>query len=429
MGEMGKRIKVLYVEMAHGMGGSLVSLHQLLRGLDRERYEPIVLFYWDIPYIERFREIGVETIVWSGPRQEGDSPVPVDLPAAVDHLRRPGSSLGRLANRPGLDKLYHTAGFYARALFQTLPLALRIRRLVRSREIDIVHANDLVVCNREAIMAARWTGRPCICHIRAFESYTSLDRFLIQYVDRFIFISQAIAQDSRRQGADPTKGAVIYNALDLAEFLQPFDDVAERARLGLGADDRVVGILGRLVPWKGHRVFLEAMAQVASRVPNLQCLIVGDAAPGEQAYRAELEALAGELGLAGRCRFLGWRSDVPALLSVMDVLVHASLEPEPFGRVLIEGMAAAKPVVAANGGACPEIIEHGVSGLLVEPGDARALAEAVAGLLGDADRLHTMGIVARHQVEARFSLEEHVRQVQRVYEELLDGNARADGAP
>lgn len=416
---MNKRIKVLYVEMAHGMGGSLVSLHQLLRGLDRERYEPIVLFYWDIPYIQRFRELGVETIVWSGPRQEGDSPVPVPLPTAVNHLRQQGSRLRRLEAQRSLRKLYHAAGFYARTLFQTLPLALRIRRLVRSRGVDIVHANDLVMCNREVIMAARMSARPCICHIRAFESYTPLDRFLAQFVDRFIFISQCIAQDSIRQGAEPTKGTVIYNALDLAEFLQSYDDGAERARLGLAPDDRVVGILGRLVPWKGHRVFLEAMARVARQVPNLRCLIVGDAAPGEQAYRAELEALARDLGLGERCKFLGWRSDVPALLSVMDVLVHASLDPEPFGRVLIEGMAAAKPVVAADGGACPEIIEHGVSGLLVPPGEAQALADAVAGLLGDPDRLHTMGIMARHQAEARFSIDEHVRQVERVYEELL----------
>ena len=410
---MAKRHKILYVEMAHGMGGSLVSLHQLLRGMNRERFEPIVLFYWDNPYVERFRELGVETIVWAGPRQESDSPVPVPLPSAIEVPRR------MFSGRPWMARLYHGVGSLARLLFQTIPMSWRIRRVIGQHQVDLVHANDLLNCNREVVMAARLAGCPCVCHVRAFEHYTAMDRLLAQFVDRFVFISQAIAQDSISQGADPDKGSVIYNALDLDEFLQTFDDGSQRKSLGLGKGERIVGIIGRIVPWKGHRVFLEAMAKTARSVPNLRCWIVGDAAPSDQGYKNELLALVSKLGLADRVEFLGWRSDIPQLLSTMDVLVHASLEPEPFGRVLIEGMAAAKPVVAANAGACPEIIQDGVSGLLVPPGDADALAQAVVDLLRSPDRLHTMGVVARHQVETRFSIDEHVRRVQQVYRELL----------
>lgn len=396
------------------MGGSLVSLHQLLKGLDRTRYEPIALFYWDNPYVARFRELGIETIVWSGPRKESDAAVPVPLPSAVDRPRR------WLAKAPWMSRLYHGLGFYVRLAFQTLPLAWRIRKVIRQYDIDLVHANDLLDSNREVVIAARLTGRACVCHVRAFERYTPLDRFLVQFVDRFVFISQAIAQDSIAQGADPSKGTVIYNALDLDDYLQAFDDGSARSSLGLSSQDRVVGIVGRLVPWKGQRVFLEAMRQVADAIPNLCGLIVGDAAPTDAAFKDELLAITERLGMADRIQFLGWRTDVPRLLSTMDVLVHASLEPEPFGRVLIEGMAASKPVVAANAGACPEIIQDGVSGILTPPGDSNALAHAIIGLLSDRDRLHTMGVMARHQVETRFSITEHVRQIEGVYDALLD---------
>ena len=405
--------RVLYVEMAHGMGGSLVSLHQLLRGLNREAFEPIVLFYWDNSYVERFRELGVETIVWGGPRQESDSSMPVPLPTAIDVPRR------LFAGRAWLARLYHGIGLYARLLFQTLPVAWRLRRIIRQRRVDLVHANDLLNCNREVVIAARLAGRPCVCHVRAFEHYTTVDRLLAPFVDRFVFISQAIAQDSVAQGADPDRGAIIYNALDLDEFLQTFDDGSERRKLGSRRGDRMVGIIGRIVPWKGQHVFLRAMALVARAVPDLKCWIVGDAAPGDQDYKEELLALVQDLGLSDRVDFLGWRSDIPQLLSTMDVLVHASLEPEPFGRVLIEGMAAARPVVAAKAGACPEIIQDGASGILVPPGDVEALARAVIGLLRDPDRLHAMGLVARHQVETRFSIDEHVRRIEQVYGEVL----------
>jgi len=311
-------------------------------------------------------------------------------------------------------------GLYARTLLETMPLAWRLRRLIRDRRIDLVHANDLVGCNREVIIAARLAGKPCLCHIRAFEEYTSIDRFLIRFVDRFVFISQAIAASCTAQGADPARGVVIYNALDAAEFRQLYDDGSARHALGLGPDDLVVGIIGRLVRWKGQDIFLRAMAQVAGVVPQLHCLIIGDAASDSegQAFRRELDALTQTLGLADKVHFLGWRSDVPQLLSVMDILVHASLEPEPFGRVLIEGMAAGKPVVAAAAGACPEIIDDGVSGLLVPPGDADALADAVRSLLQNPDRMRAMGMVARRQVELRFSIAEHVRQVERLYRAL-----------
>lgn len=411
------RRRILYVEMAHGMGGSLVSLYQLVRGLDHSRYEPVVLFYWSIPYIERFRELGVETIVWAGPRQKGDPSVPLAMPSAFDRLRR------LLELVPWLSRFYHGVGFYARLVFQTLPLAWRIRQIIRSRGIDLIHANDLVSSNREVIIAAALTGRPCVCHIRMFERYTALDRHLVSFVDRFVYISQAIASSCIAQGVNPGKGVVVYNALDLDEFAREIAKWKGREELELSPADRVLGIVGRITPWKGHEILLRAVARAATSVPDLKCLVIGDAATSEQAFKAGLVALVEELGIAERVTFLGWRDDIPQLLSCLDVLVHASLEPEPFGRVLIEGMAAGKPVIATNAGACPEIVEDGVSGLLVPPGDVEALAQAITRLLTDPDLGRTMGIVGRHQVETRFSLAEHVRQIEQLYAQLLTAEA------
>jgi len=162
-----------------------------------------------------------------------------------------------------------------------------------------------------------------------------------------------------------------------------------------------------LSEWKGQHVFLDALAAME----GVQAVIVGGALFGQEAYEARIREQASRLGLDGRVRFLGFRSDVPELMASMDVVAHTSIVAEPFGRVVVEAMMCGRPVVATRGGGVTEIIRDGETGLLVPPGDAAALAGALGTILSDPALAQRLGQSGRDDVSDRFSLEETCRSV------------------
>jgi glycosyltransferase involved in cell wall biosynthesis len=166
-------------------------------------------------------------------------------------------------------------------------------------------------------------------------------------------------------------------------------------------------------------VFLRALAQVRRAVPRAKGIVVGGSVPYEPGYRDQLLALGQALGLSGNVAFHDYRPDVPRLMSALDVLVLPSVSPEPFGRVLIEAMAAGKPVVATDAGATPEVIDDGEQGLLVPANDAQSMAAAVTRLLLDSSLATSMGQKGRRRVEARFTAQHYVDGVQAIYREVL----------
>ncbi len=171
----------------------------------------------------------------------------------------------------------------------------------------------------------------------------------------------------------------------------------------MGLDDRpIVGIFSRLAPWKGQHVLLEALALL----PDVQALLVGEALfQDEQHYAHQLRERAAQPDLAGRIHFLGFRDDVPVLMQLVDVVVHTSIAPEPFGRVIVEGMLARKPVIATQAGGALEIVRSGKTGLLVPPGNPSALAQAIRYVLDNPDQAHQLAQAAYEEARMRFSLE------------------------
>jgi glycosyltransferase involved in cell wall biosynthesis len=155
-----------------------------------------------------------------------------------------------------------------------------------------------------------------------------------------------------------------------------------------------VGMVGRLVPWKGQHVFLEAFAR-AFGANSAQAVLVGGAFFGEEAYEYELRKLAERLGIYERVRFTGFCEDVNSELAGLDILVHASVIPEPFGQTVVEGMAAGLPVIAADAGGPAEIIEHDTDGLLYPPGDIDALAAMLRRVAHDERLRERLGTAAR----------------------------------
>jgi glycosyltransferase involved in cell wall biosynthesis len=180
-----------------------------------------------------------------------------------------------------------------------------------------------------------------------------------------------------------------------------------------------VGVVGRIAPWKGQHVFLEAFAQAFPDGPE-RAVIVGAPLFGEESYEESLRVQSARLGLNGRTEFTGFREDVWPELAALDVLVHCSVVPEPGGQVVAEGMAAGLPVVATTGGGPSEVIEDGVSGLLYPPGDAQALGHALRTLIADAGLRRRLGDSARERAKP-FTPEIAAVHLMEVYRRTVTG--------
>jgi glycosyltransferase involved in cell wall biosynthesis len=205
---------------------------------------------------------------------------------------------------------------------------------------------------------------------------------------------------------------VVYDGFDAASFTEPgVDLIALRAELGLDGL-RVAGVFSRITPWKGQDVVLRALVDV----PSLVAVFVGEE---DRESGNQLRLLARELGIADRVRFLGFRKDVPQLMRAVDCIVHVPTDPEPFGRVVVEGMLAGRPVIAARAGGLPEIIENGVSGILITPESPNELTEALRLVFSDAVAAATMAENGQGRARACFSDERMRREIEQNVGEIL----------
>jgi glycosyltransferase involved in cell wall biosynthesis len=180
-----------------------------------------------------------------------------------------------------------------------------------------------------------------------------------------------------------------------------------------------IGLVGRISPWKGQELFLRAFAR-AFPDGTEQARLVGGALFGEEDLVASLEDLSAALGITDRVTFVGHVRDVPAELAKLDILVHASTIPEPFGQVVVEAMAAGVPVVAADAGGPSEVVTDGVDGLLYPMGDVDALAERLGQLASD-PTLRAELVAQGHRTVSLYGPERMAAEVQAVYAELLGG--------
>jgi glycosyltransferase involved in cell wall biosynthesis len=204
---------------------------------------------------------------------------------------------------------------------------------------------------------------------------------------------------------------------------------AGRAQLGLADDEIAIGVIGFIDTWKGQDVFLRAAERLAARHARARFLVIGGPRGGVAAERCErflveLRAYASRPALAGRVSFTGHVDLRAGALDALDVVVHASTDPEPFGMVLLEAMAAGKPVVASNAGGPVEIIRDGVDGVLVPPGDPALLADALERLITDAGCRSALGRAAVERVRAAFHPRHPAERLEAWYERLAPTRRR-----
>jgi glycosyltransferase involved in cell wall biosynthesis len=393
---------ILYLHTTSEIGGADVSLLHLVAGLDAARYRRIVLLPAAGPLVAELEGTGAEVRL---------------VPA-----------LKKLTRRRGRWYLAKYLANYPRAV-------AAVAALVRREQVDLVHTNTLHCLYGFA--AARITRRPHVWHVREIVWQSAALRRLEvalarRFARRLVVPSRAVAEMFRDgAGRLPPQLVTIPNGVDPTVFHPGRDGTRVRASLGVGADEALVGLVCRLDPWKGVETFLDAAARCQPS-GRTRFVVVGGPIEGHERYPRELEARARALGLDGRLRFTGWRfgpREMPEVMAALDVCVLASVRPEPFGRVLLEAMATARPVVASDLGGPREICVHGETGWLVPPGDARALAEAVTALVADPARARAFGWAGRRRVEAHFDGREIARRIAALYEVVLSEDPGPGAAP
>ena len=383
---------ILYLDSGSGIGGGQRSLLLLLNLLDKDRFTPFVGCLGDSPFAAEAEKTEARV-------------VPLSLPAAhnkTDKIRR--FTLGDL-----LEDL------------RQLKVILQLHRMVKRNAIDLIHANSLSVALLGGIVA-RINRIPILMHKRYATSYGVLDRICERLLHRVILVSKA----TRWNFAPIAKQTLIYNGVDLDAFQASPEEVQDlRAELLPDASDAsiVAGVVTRITPEKGIHFLVRAIAALKGLSlmtgTDIKLLIVGG--PYFQKdidYMNALKQEVADLGVEDSIIFTGFLSDTRVVTSLLDIVLVPSIIPEACPRTIIEAMAVGKPVIATPLGGSKELVTPD-TGILVPPEDASAIADAIAILTTDRERLRAMGKASRNRAEQLFSSEKNTALTEAVYAELL----------
>ncbi len=380
------------MDLSVRFGGTVVSLLSALKEIDAEKYASIVLCRSGLN-ARAFENQGIATESVLLPYFPTKSKArlvglkfysPIGLPA---HLAILGGVLGRtfrVQHRKGLD-LIQGSGLYSN--FYASIAGMLLRKPV------VWYINDLdLLRNRRLFLA------------------------LQRRTSRIIAISHGMMKRLADSGFDSEKTEVIYESVDSEDF-RPLDKAACRRELGLNPEAQCVGFVGRLDRGKGVEVFFEAASRIAERHSAAAFVVAGRGEDGSYVRRIRLKV--DRMGLKDRVIWLGFRRDIPKVMSAMDVVVVPSTDEEGFGLVAAEAGACAVPVVVSDKGGLKEIVLHGETGLVVPSGDAESFANAISSLLADGERLSRMGAAARKRARTAFSPALRREKIEKIYAEIL----------
>jgi len=389
--------RILYIAQAGERGGAEAVLLKLLQHVDRTQFEPMVVCLQGGNFVEEIKS-------------EAQVDVTVVPAGRFRDLRR-----GRRVIRQLVD-------------------------MIHGRKVHLVHCHG-TGAHLYGSLAARMAGVPSVYHLHdvleCFWSKQGLVHLLAILISptATVAVSHYVADRFQEAWRSSREIQVIHNAVELLETENPKPVLSrvEGSKIqnlksdewGWSPHSPVVAWCGRLQPWKGAHVFLEAAALVRQQMPLARFMVVGGTLFGiDAAYQGQLQALATALNLNGSLRFTGHVAEVRHFMAAADVVVHSAIQPEPFGLVVLEAMSLGKPVIASRDGGPAEIVEEPTTGLLVSPRDPKELAQAMIRLLQDQDLRAKMGKAARERAERFFAVSQMTQQVENLYRKLVRQTAR-----
>jgi glycosyltransferase involved in cell wall biosynthesis len=400
-------VSIVFLSPTGQAGGAEAALHELLAGLRESHpsWSLRLIVASDGPLVARVEALGVPVRI-------------VPFPASLARLGDWG--LGR-----GWWRRLVFAGRCAAVALPTLAYLRRLRGLLEGEAPDVIHTNGLKMHVLGAW--ARPRGSAVLWHLHDYVGRRALTaRLLRRYAHRCSAVvanSKSVADDMRQVCGDAIAIHPVWNAVDLERFSPSGPRIDLDALSGLPPASGVVrvGLVATFARWKGHATFLKALAALPRSLPVRGYIVGGPVyeTSGSQVSLAELRALVASLGLDGRVGFTGFVQDSATAMRALDVVVHASTDPEPFGLVIAEAMACGRPVVASRAGGAMELTAPGVNALAYEPGDAAALARCLEELARDDGLRQRLSSAGRSTAEQSFNRRRMANELTPIYQSMV----------
>lgn len=358
-----KTHNILYTTSFSNMvGGGQWSLYYLIKHLNREVFHPVVLCPGEGELSQKMREIGADVIILS------------------------------------IGKIRHLNPYTIK----------RLSSIIKDKHISLVHT-DSTTETFYAGIASKIMKIPLIWHIRASEGEWFLDRILSALSTKLILVADALK--TRFRWLDTVKAPTIYNGIDLEGFDAFITHSSIREEFNIDNNAVLLGCVGRIEELKGQ----EYLIKVLRHTNNTKLILAGRE---DEAYLKRIKKICEELNVSDRVLFAGHRDDIPSFLKSIDILVFPTLT-EAFSRVILEAMAAAKPVIATDTGGNSEAVIDGTTGYIVPTKDTAALAEKIDELINNKEKRGYMGMAGRKRVEEKYDIKNIARQIEEVYLDIL----------
>ena len=390
-----KKVSVVHINDAITPGGSLVVMDSLIKGTSKENIENRAIIA-DRP---ENLDITLDNIEYDVLRHKY---------SYLEHSQLISSIEGK--NK--YIRLLYLLAFEAKKKIYDFIYLFKIIQILKNKPFDLIHIHStLLPC-----FACILTKSPFIYHLHGLHAkYTKTGVFLMNSAQSIIAISNYIAQTAIKHGISKDKITVLANPLRPSPMPRPLKESYKS-----NTDEVLIGHFGRIVPWKGQLEFIEAFAIVKKNFPHISAIIVGEVTDGNDEYFQSLTDRIADLNIQDSIHFLGYKNNTADYYNICDIIVHSSIEPEPFGLVIIESMAAGKPVIASSLGAAPEIIDDGITGLIADPRDKDKLSAQIISLVKSTKLRGELGANAQIEVDKSYRLDFIAKKFSSMYKEISD---------
>ena len=394
--------KILYFHPSNELYGADRSLLRLVRLLDKSVYMPYVVVPNDLNYEGLLvRELQKNAI----PFKE----------AKLGVLRR------KYFNIRGISLLF----------YRSIASAIQLANFARQQKFDLIHSNSTAVITGGLV--SRLTGIPHIWHVREIITQPIwLNKIIANELNLFANVVVTVSGPTRdnlvkNQTKLTNKITVIHNGLDSSRFVTVTPENIEvlKNKWKLTPETTVIGMVGRISAWKGQAFLVKAAIPVLRRNPNVRLVLVGGSVPGEARHKNNLTTLISQCGVGKQIIVEDFRFDIPAVLSAFDIFALPSIRPDPFPTVVLEAMAAGKPIVATNHGGVIEQVKDGATGYLVSPDNPVEMTVALEKLTSNVSLQKQMGKTGYDRVHKYFTVEKYVNNIQQLYRNILNNPVTA----
>jgi len=394
---MTQKNNILFIESGTSGGGSFQSLYQHLRVINREYFNPVVVYLNKNRFIEPVKMLGIQVYL------------------LTDWLYKNQITSYRELTLQRMTRIienYMPILYIPFYRISHKPLLFSLKQIVYKEKINLIHLNVQIKRDLFGLFVAEKTNVPCISHLRSMRS-GGFDRYRADYANRivsvFIANSNSTKQHWRNLGIDGDKIKVVYNAIN-NEPIKP-EDIRKKWKIDKSMRF-IIGCVGSFASGKGHGFLLQSFARFVKYRSDIVLLLVGDGSLKDELIRQTIK-----LGIRDYVIFTGYSDNVQDIIASLDLLVLPS-QTEAFGRVLLEAMQAGTPIVATDTGGIPEVVKHEYNGLLVSYGDEEGLKKAISKLLDD-DRLRSKVIGNGRKVAEQFSMGNYAADLEQIYRTVI----------